>query len=116
MEYPEYFQLGRSHWTPYNLSLTESTTIQFIHNLKSLKVVNMQCNMDKRRQRHEDLVSIRSEIHDMVRNDPTVFSSLASKMEFIDLVSKRKVILVENVEQWRLKSHVVWIQKSDDKM
>ena len=85
LEDMDHCQLVCNCWRPCDPFLRASNSIQFLQNLKFLKVETKRWTSEKRIQRTEDLLSIENTIHQMVDNHSHGFDSHVMKKDVIEL-------------------------------
>jgi hypothetical protein len=64
LEDPCYLSMIRSSWIPYNPSLLESPSLQFLSNLRKVKEVYIHWNKEKKKQENKYLLNIEKQLNE----------------------------------------------------
>jgi hypothetical protein len=107
--------LVKSNWT--NIRDTEDipTGIQFASNLKKLKK-NLVIPWEKVKQKTEEheLQNIEEQLR-LIQEDPEAgFMSDLAHENLKNMEARRRILLAEQEETWRLKSRAIWLENGDE--
>jgi hypothetical protein len=107
-------QLAKTNWT--NIRDTEDipACIHFASNLKKLKKLVIPWAKEKQKAEEQELQNIEEQLR-LFQEDPEAgFMSDLARENLKNLEERRRTLLVEQEEAWRLKSRAIWLEKGDE--
>lgn len=113
MNEDNYIKLIKDKWVPLNQLSLQSVTHQFMENLKKVKQVTIQWAKQKKLRDEEHLKSIEEGLDKMEESESRGYETKV-KDQIRALKVRKRGILLDQEEQWRLKSGAVWLKSGDE--
>jgi hypothetical protein len=106
-------QLIRTNWTNLRETKDSPTGIQFAPNLKHLKKLVIPWAKPKQLSEEQEVQTIEEKLILFQEDLETTFLSVEAHESLKTLEARRRILLAEQENSWRLKSIAIWLEKGD---